>query len=867
MADSISPVPGAPASGASDHGAESHGSGNRLGSFLCWAVVFADIGTSVYYTPGILYGQYSTLAGLFVVLTLSVFILLTLKYAEVTERFPEGGGVVTVASRAFGPWIGALGGMLILVDYFLTAAISSLSGLTYFAVVAPATKPFLLWITIVVLALLGLLNWYGIRESASVSAVIALLAFLGEFVVVVLVFIHVPLPEIGHLFSQMFSTKQLTITTFIAGFAGAFLAFSGLESISQLSPVMRVPRNRVAGWALGFVVITVGLTSPLLTVFSTTLLCAHGVIENGVLTCVNAAGQMLDPNQFISLLGGKYGGAWIGGAVAVSASALLIFASNTAIIGSYHVFLALTRMQFFPKVLIKVNRLRGTPHWAIGVATLIPIVVLVAVNGQINFLGDLYAFGLLGAFTVTCLGIDVVRWREHRGAARYYPTAAQEEAELRAQQAADALRPPSRLTAWYRALDVPGRARPLTAPLAAGGARVASVMRSWLPRAAWQRFRARYGWRIKFGLGVLTTALVAFAWSVNLVDKRLATIFGGGVTLLGLGIAFGYQVRKALPTVYAKSTVGAMPNAWLVVLPVGSAAAVVEQRAAVVRAAARGAGGRPLVFLYLQPHRDVYNPALFEINDPYARDQDAQAAFSRAAVTAEHAGVPYRAQRFIYRQGGDYQLVDVWRALKPEEAVAAAGSGLGRVIRAAYVRQDEEEAGVKFYGYRGGLNPAAESGQFSRSEEGPSVAVMGVPARLHQTLSAWLRGLWAALTRRGASAAPAEGEAELGESTATTEESASANMAAVPAPGEQVEAEPERRILPPKLPRNGTQRPTPQPASGAPGPSAPPAAPVPSAAPDAPPAAERDASQANGDQPPDPSTPPRRTPAPSRPLP
>src|SRR6266700_52046 len=76
-----------------------HG-GQMLGPLLCWAVVFADIGTSVYYTPGILYGMVGKLAGFFVFLTLSVFILLTLKYSEVTQRFPQGGGVVTVAAQS-----------------------------------------------------------------------------------------------------------------------------------------------------------------------------------------------------------------------------------------------------------------------------------------------------------------------------------------------------------------------------------------------------------------------------------------------------------------------------------------------------------------------------------------------------------------------------------------------------------------------------------------------------------------------------------------------------------------------------------------------------------------------------------------------
>ncbi|HET8843417.1 MAG TPA: hypothetical protein VFN35_18285, partial [Ktedonobacteraceae bacterium] len=70
---------------------EDHGEkGSKLGPILCWAVVFADIGTSVYYVPGILYLTVGSLAGFFVLLTMTVFVLLTLKYAEVTHRFPQG---------------------------------------------------------------------------------------------------------------------------------------------------------------------------------------------------------------------------------------------------------------------------------------------------------------------------------------------------------------------------------------------------------------------------------------------------------------------------------------------------------------------------------------------------------------------------------------------------------------------------------------------------------------------------------------------------------------------------------------------------------------------------------------------------------
>jgi len=96
----------------------------QLTWFLAWAVVFCDIGTSVYYVPGILYGHVKDATPFFVLLTTGGFILLSLKYIEISWRNPEGGGVVTITTKAFGPMWGCLGGMLITVDYFLTTAMA-----------------------------------------------------------------------------------------------------------------------------------------------------------------------------------------------------------------------------------------------------------------------------------------------------------------------------------------------------------------------------------------------------------------------------------------------------------------------------------------------------------------------------------------------------------------------------------------------------------------------------------------------------------------------------------------------------------------------------------------------------------------------
>src|SRR6202171_2333370 len=115
--------------------------GGHLGPFLCWAVGFADMGPPIFYVPGILYGQFGSRSAIFVLMTLFVFTLLCVKYAEVTWRYPEGGGVVNVSSQALHPFLGLLGGLFILVDYYLTAALSALSGVLYLAVVLPVFAP------------------------------------------------------------------------------------------------------------------------------------------------------------------------------------------------------------------------------------------------------------------------------------------------------------------------------------------------------------------------------------------------------------------------------------------------------------------------------------------------------------------------------------------------------------------------------------------------------------------------------------------------------------------------------------------------------------------------------------------------------
>jgi amino acid transporter/nucleotide-binding universal stress UspA family protein len=370
----------------------------RLGPLLCWAIVYADIGTSIYYVPGILFRDVGSSAATYVLATSLAFVLLAEKYTEIAARYPGGGGVVSVAEEAFGPRIGALGGMLILVDYFLTAAISAVSGFTYLATLIPGIAGNELPLAAAGLVLLGVLNWVGIRESAVVSAVVGAAAFAVLIALIAVAATQIGPEDWARMRESTATAGRIPIAQAVTGYAAAWLAFSGLESLAQISPAMAPPRRRTAMIAMGLVVLAVLATSPILTALATNVLDTSRV----------------NPDAFQAELAFEMGGPVLRVLLVVTASALLLFAANTAVVGTYHVVGALADGDFLPRVMLRRSGRFGTPHFAIVFAALVPIGVLVATRGDISSLGDLYAFGLLGAFFLSSLSLDRVRIADGR---------------------------------------------------------------------------------------------------------------------------------------------------------------------------------------------------------------------------------------------------------------------------------------------------------------------------------------------------------------------------------------------------------------------------------------------------------------------
>jgi hypothetical protein len=378
----------------------------------------------------------------------------------------------------------------------------------------------------------------------------------------------------------------------ITGYAAAFLAFSGLETIAQLAPAMREVRRIVATRAMMAVVATMAVTSPLLTLWSTTLLSGNP-----------------DPNQFISLLGTKVAGPLLGDYVALSGALLLIFASNTAVIGAYHVFIALSRMGFLPRVLERRNRWRGTPHWSILAALAVPILLIATTGGSAGILGDLYAFGLLGAFILTCFSLDVVRWHERAT-----------HAGLRA-----------RIGFWV------------------------GVLTTALVTIAWATNLVAKPLATAFGGGLTLLGLVVGLVTYHYSRSREPVVFP-------------FQHRPERPIVPIAGGRRLEPCQVLAILPHDP-----EMAEAVVTAAVQAAGrDRTLVFLYRGDPPPEHRNELMEVVDPYLRDRAAQVAFARAERAARRT-VRDRHYVYVPGHFRREAVGDVWKSLSPAETLLVDG--------------------------------------------------------------------------------------------------------------------------------------------------------------------------------------------------
>src|SRR5215471_1816870 len=191
------------------------------------AILYGDWGTSKAYVIGLAFAVagYSSfwLIGMMCVLTA----LVGLNYMIICRHYPDGGGVyASVRHRSV--ILSILGAFLLIADYIVTAAISSLSAFQYLGVPHPE------WFAAGTILVIGALNFFGPRQTGGLAFIVAIPTVL---IVIILGLFCVP-----HL-GQAVRNLQPLHGGFWAnwqGFVGVVLALSGVEAIANATGVMQL---------------------------------------------------------------------------------------------------------------------------------------------------------------------------------------------------------------------------------------------------------------------------------------------------------------------------------------------------------------------------------------------------------------------------------------------------------------------------------------------------------------------------------------------------------------------------------------------------------------------------------------------------
>ena len=376
------------------------------------ALLYGDWGTSKAYVLGLAFVAvgFSSLPIILAVCVLTG--LVGINYAVICAYFPEGGGVYS-AARSQGRLLAVVGALLLIADLTVTAALSGWSGLSY---VISGTeditslkflKDHIAICTIVVLIVLGAINWFGPKHSGSLAVVLAI-----PTVVVVVALIGVAAP---HLTTKFVEPPHEKLSTIWVQFVSVILALSGVEAIANLTGVMKLDRGSTfaepkVGREAARAILPVGIE----VVAGTALLgwamvSIPAVMDKtlGLSSKSEIAAIMLRRHEdMLRFMGEQFAaasfGTWFGQAfgwiVGIVFMLLLLSAANTAIVAMIGLLYMTARDGEMPQQFKRLNR-HGVPLYPLLIAVGIPIIVLLAAT-SFEALAGLYAIGVVGAITV-----------------------------------------------------------------------------------------------------------------------------------------------------------------------------------------------------------------------------------------------------------------------------------------------------------------------------------------------------------------------------------------------------------------------------------------------------------------------------------
>ncbi|MCC7518411.1 MAG: amino acid permease [Verrucomicrobiae bacterium] len=354
------------------------------------AILYGDWGTSKAYVLGLAFvaAGFSSLPIILAICALTAIVAIS--YGIICAHFPDGGGVYSSA-RTQSRILAVVGALLLVADLTVTAALSAWTGLSYLGLEAR----FVPWVAMLSVVALGTINLAGPKHSGSLAAVLAI-----PTVVVVLLLALFSFP---HLTLAHLQPPKAGFSHNWVAFVGMILALSGVETIANLTGVMKTDARstadrpsvrRTSRFAIALIAIEVVLGTALL---GWAMLSLPSSLSGELLARKEDMLRFLG-EQYGALAFGNRFGVGFGVVVGLVVGLLLISAVNTSVVALIGLFYMMARDEEMPRAFTRLNR-HGVPWLPLLVAMALPVVVLLCVR-DFESLAGLYAIGVVGAITV-----------------------------------------------------------------------------------------------------------------------------------------------------------------------------------------------------------------------------------------------------------------------------------------------------------------------------------------------------------------------------------------------------------------------------------------------------------------------------------
>jgi len=325
-----------------------------------------------------------------------LLVIVALSYFQTLHAYPSGGGSYVVARDNLGTRIGLVAASALLIDYFLTAAVSLTAGVEAIASAFPSLWQYRVLIALFLLILITLANLRGIRESGTLMSIPVYL-FLFTYIPMLAYGLFVLVKGGSVSFVETAPQSTVPITTFLIlhTFATGCTALTGIEAISNGVPAFESPESKNAGKTL----IVMAILMAVLFVGSIGLTQYLGVIAGDQETILSALARRL------------LGNGWAYFLVQISTMLILAVAANTSFAGFPRLAAILAKDKFLPR---QFTGLGDRLVFANGIISLsIATGLLIAIfGGDSHSLIPLFAVGVFLAFSLSQAGMVIHWWRE-----------------------------------------------------------------------------------------------------------------------------------------------------------------------------------------------------------------------------------------------------------------------------------------------------------------------------------------------------------------------------------------------------------------------------------------------------------------------